>query len=105
MNTAVRVASIAEIPVGTALEVVAFDRVVAVYHTATGFFALDGVCPHAGGPLARGQVLDGEVACPWHGWRYELATGRNCVNPAIQARRFGVRVEGDDVWLEPPEGS
>jgi nitrite reductase (NADH) small subunit len=104
MTASVRVASVAEIPVGSALEVVAFDRVVAIYHTEQGFFALDGVCPHAGGPLAQGQVLDGEVACPWHGWRYELATGRNCVNPAIQARSFAVRVEGEDVLLDPPAG-
>ncbi|MFM8223010.1 MAG: Rieske (2Fe-2S) protein [Planctomycetaceae bacterium] len=102
MTASVRVASVAEIPLGTAREVVAFDRVVAIYHTEQGFFALDGVCPHAGGPLAEGQVRDGVVACPWHGWQYELATGRNCVNPAVQARSFGVRVEGDDVLLDPP---
>jgi hypothetical protein len=43
------------------------------------------VCPHLGGPLAEGTVEDGCVTCPWHGYRFDLRTGR-CVSgpPALR---------------------
>ncbi len=40
--------------------------------------ALDALCPHAGGPLERGQCSDGTVRCPWHGSRYQFTDGRLC---------------------------
>jgi len=33
-------------------------------------------CPHLEGPLFQGSVAHGEVTCPWHGWRFDLRTGR-----------------------------
>jgi phenylpropionate dioxygenase-like ring-hydroxylating dioxygenase large terminal subunit len=33
------------------------------------------VCPHRGGPLEDAAVEDGCVTCPWHGYRFDLATG------------------------------
>ena len=35
------------------------------------------VCPHLGGPLDDAPVEDGCVRCPWHGYRFDLRTGRN----------------------------
>ena len=37
---------------------------------------LDNACEHIGGPIVDGAITEGCVVCPWHGWRYELATGR-----------------------------
>jgi nitrite reductase/ring-hydroxylating ferredoxin subunit len=34
------------------------------------------VCPHLGGPLEAAAVEDGCITCPWHGYRYDLASGR-----------------------------
>jgi nitrite reductase/ring-hydroxylating ferredoxin subunit len=34
-------------------------------------------CPHMGGPLDECEVQDGEVVCPWHGYRFDLASGRS----------------------------
>ena len=33
------------------------------------------LCPHQLGPLAEGELKNGEVTCPWHGYRFSLATG------------------------------
>lgn len=33
------------------------------------------VCPHRGGPLERGEIVNGVVTCPLHGWGFCL-TGR-----------------------------
>lgn len=37
-------------------------------------FALRDVCPHRAAPLSRGRILeDGDVECPYHGWRFRPA--------------------------------
>ena len=97
---AVRVASVDQIPPGSSLEVVAGGRILAIFNVAGEFHALDGICPHAGGPLAQGRVVDGVVACPWHGWQYDLRTGQNCLNPRINAGCHRVTCEGDGVFVE-----
>lgn len=38
-------------------------------------YAMDETCAHAGAPLSKGKVVDGQIQCPWHGSRYELSTG------------------------------
>ena len=35
------------------------------------------VCPHLGGPLDVVPVEDGCIRCPWHGYRFDLRTGRS----------------------------
>ncbi|MDP9481855.1 MAG: Rieske (2Fe-2S) protein, partial [Chloroflexota bacterium] len=45
--------------------------------------ALHEQCAHAGGPLSGGRIVDGCVECPWHGSRFELATGRRRQGPTV----------------------
>lgn len=45
--------------------------------------AMHSVCAHAGGPLARGIVVDGCVECPWHGSRFQLRDGRLRRGPSV----------------------
>lgn len=47
--------------------------------------AIDAWCPHIDGPLWEGSARDGEISCPWHRWRYSLATGRCTWAPAGDA--------------------
>ena len=42
------------------------------------------VCPHRGGPLHDAPVEDGCVRCPWHGYRFDLRTGRNADGGALR---------------------
>ena len=48
---------------------------VAVFRNTGRFFAIDNRCPHMGFPLCKGQVHEGIVVCPWHHWKFDLATG------------------------------
>lgn len=102
MGQWVRVATVDEIPEGTGKECVAEGRIVAVYHTQGTFRALDGVCPHAGGPLAKGRLDGSIVTCPWHGWQFDVTTGRHCLNANLSQPCFAVKVEGSEVWVELP---
>ncbi len=51
--------------------------------------AIEDRCLHRGAPLSRGRVCDGQLHCPYHGWRYD-GEGRLREVPALAA---------------PPEGS
>jgi 3-phenylpropionate/trans-cinnamate dioxygenase ferredoxin subunit len=65
---------------GVAVEL--HGRAIALWRTGDEVFALDNLCPHFGSRLEDGRVKDGVLACPLHGARFELATGR-CRTPAL----------------------
>jgi len=47
--------------------------------------AIDAWCPHLDGPLWEGSTAKGQIACPWHGWRFSLRTGECVWAPAGDA--------------------
>jgi nitrite reductase (NADH) small subunit len=99
------VCEVAELPEGTGKECVVGDRVVAVFKLGEDVVALDGICPHAGGPLAQGMVRHEIVTCPWHGWQYHVRTGQHQLNPRICVATFGVVVADGKVYVELPDGN
>ncbi|MCC6626571.1 MAG: Rieske (2Fe-2S) protein [Chloroflexi bacterium] len=67
------------------------------------FHAFDATCPHKGGPLTGGRLEQGELVCPWHGYRYALATGANLApGDHTSVRLFPVRVRDGQVEVEIP---
>jgi nitrite reductase/ring-hydroxylating ferredoxin subunit len=96
----VTVARVVDVPPGQVRLVVVDGRAWALANVDGAFFALDNNCPHNGGPLARGE-LDGRVlTCPWHGWRWDVASGANrWPGTDWRAARVPVRVVGDSVQL------
>ncbi len=59
-------------------------------------YAIDNMCPHAGGSLSGGIVEDGCVVCPWHYWRFELATGALKGAPLVTIQTYPTRVLNRD---------
>ena len=102
MTRSIRVAAVDDVPPGTAKEVMAEEQVVALFNVDGQFYALDGVCPHAGGPLGEGTLRGTTVTCPWHGWQFDVTTGQTCLNQKIAHKCFPTRVEGPDVFVELP---
>ncbi|MEX0715672.1 MAG: Rieske 2Fe-2S domain-containing protein [Planctomycetaceae bacterium] len=97
-----RVATLAELPPGECREVVAAGRVIALFRVDDDVHAMDGVCPHAGGPLGQGTLEGCVVTCPWHGWQFDVTTGTHRLNDRITHPVFPVRIDGDDVFVELP---
>ncbi len=85
------------------MEVVISGRPYAVCNAGGTVHALDGTCPHAGGPLGQGALHDNWLVCPWHAWEYDCRTGENDFDPSIRVDTFPVRIEGDDIFIEVPE--
>jgi len=72
-------------------------RRVAVFRVEGRLHALDGTCPHRGGPLGEGTLSGSVVACPWHGWRFDVRTGQCLVAPGTTQPCFEVREEGGSI--------
>lgn len=66
-------------------------------------FALLDRCPHKGGPLSQGIVFGERVACPLHNWNIELDTGCAIAPDVGCTRKFSVKVEAGEVYLDAAE--
>jgi nitrite reductase/ring-hydroxylating ferredoxin subunit/uncharacterized membrane protein len=55
----------------------------AVVRNGEGILAVHAQCAHAGGPLAEGSLVDGQIQCPWHGSRFRLENGHVSRGPAM----------------------
>jgi len=95
-----KLCAVGDLPPGQSGEFVAGDRVVALYNVDGEFYALDGVCPHAGGPLGKGVLTGKRVTCPWHGWQFDVTTGTSCLTNNIRHEQFAVNVKDQTVWVE-----
>ena len=83
-----------------AMEVVFGTQIVAIFRVDGALYALDGMCAHQGGPIAEGNIQDGCVTCPWHGWQYELATGIQTINRKPLQKCFEVKEEDERIWIK-----
>ncbi|HXQ52670.1 MAG TPA: Rieske (2Fe-2S) protein [Stellaceae bacterium] len=93
-----------EIADGTCRRVMIEKRPVALVRCGDEVYALLDSCPHFGGPLSGGavSVKRREIACPWHRFRFHLASGASVTNPELLAQTFAVRVEGGEVLVSLP---
>jgi len=70
-----------------------------VVRTGDTVYALHAQCAHAGGPLPSGKLVDSCIECPWHGSRFELATGRRTRGPTtFDQPRYEVRAADGGGW-------
>jgi nitrite reductase (NADH) small subunit len=92
----------ADVPMLEGRSLWAGDRRIAVFRTPEGFRAIDGACPHAGGPLADGIVADRCVTCPLHGRRFDLLTGAD-LGDGAPVRTYEVLEYDGVLWLRAGE--
>jgi nitrite reductase (NADH) small subunit len=77
------------------------DGNIAVFRTADDkIFALLDRCPHKAGPLSQGIVHGETVTCPLHSWQIDLHSGEAKAPDVGCARRFPVKVESGNIFLE-----
>jgi nitrite reductase (NADH) small subunit len=95
----VTVARVEDVPPGTARLVKAGDRELALFNVEGEFYATQGQCLHLKGPLGDGELEGPVVTCPWHGWQYDVRTGENEFDRALQLETFEVVVENGDVKI------
>ena len=96
----VPVAKVEEIEPGTVKPVKAGEAEVAVARVGDEFYAVQGHCLHLKGPLGHGKLENHLLHCPWHGWTYDVRTGLNDFDHAIELQTFDVRVEEGEVAVD-----
>ncbi len=96
----IRIAAVDDCPPGQARELLAADRIVALYNVEGEFHVLDGICPHQGGPLGKGILAGCVVTCPWHGWQFDVTTGQHQSNRSLRHDRWAVKVEAGSVLVD-----
>ncbi len=77
--------------------------VVAVFRQNGELYAVDGICAHQGGPIAKGFVDQKCVTCPWHGWQYDISTGENMLTKRKMLRTFAVRERDGRIEIRSSE--
>lgn len=97
------------------------SREIGVFRVGDEFYAFRNRCIHQGGPVCEGLVI-GKVetvldetkrdlgrrfssermhlVCPWHAWEFDIASGECAADPRLRLRRFPVRVQDDQVFVE-----
>ena len=98
-----RVAALADVLPGRPRLVDAEGTRVVLVRVGDQVHALGDVCAHQGGPLSEGKLSGTRLACPWHGWMYDVRTGQ-CLFPARgdAVPSYRVRLDGADVIVDLP---
>jgi nitrite reductase/ring-hydroxylating ferredoxin subunit len=91
------------IPADRPLRVDLGGTAVALARVGEAVYAIGDVCAHRGARLSEGKLSGARLACPWHGWMYDVRTGQ-CTFPGRGAAvpSYPVRVENGRVWVELP---
>jgi nitrite reductase (NADH) small subunit len=98
----IKVGPLSQLPPGSVMPVDIGDRTFAVCNVAGELHALDGECPHAGGPLGEGAVHGSTLVCPWHAWEFDCRTGANDFDPDVIVATFPVKVEAGEILIDVP---
>ncbi len=95
------VCKVSDVAPGTVLKVeVEGLPALAVYNLGGTFYVTDDLCTHGQASLAEGYLEGNEIECPWHGGRFEIATGKPTCFPAVEpVTTYPVTVVGDDVCI------
>ena len=106
------VAAARDIPPGSRKLIEVAGRSIALFNVGGEFFAILDRCPHQGGSLCGGELIGlvesrepGEyrytrpseiLRCPWHGWEFDILTGRSIFNPhRTRVKAYDVTIEAD----------
>jgi nitrite reductase/ring-hydroxylating ferredoxin subunit len=117
--TSYLVAQASEIPPGSRKLVELGGRSIGVFNVEGHYYALRNSCPHQGAPLCLGSIQgtaeesrpgeyiwgrEGKILrCPWHGWEFDLTTGRSVFNPhRTRVRSYPVTVQDTPPESEDP---
>ncbi|MFD0958378.1 Rieske (2Fe-2S) protein [Paenibacillus chungangensis] len=109
------VATTEELPAGTYKIIQINGSSIGLYNVKGEYFAVSNYCPHQGAELCKGIVcgttLDSEVyefiygrdqeilRCPWHGWEFDLKTGKSLFSDKVRVRSYPVSVENGQISI------
>ena len=112
-----RVGPAAEIPEG-GVKIVSHGTVsIGVFRVEGKFYAIRNYCPHQGAQICLGRLHtthapsevgvfepalpDRVLRCPWHGWEFDVATGKGLYDARSRVKTYATRVDGEGmIWID-----
>ncbi len=85
---------------GQIIEIIIGGTAIAVANVGGQFHAISNTCAHAEGPLGEGSLDGAVVACPYHGWQYDVRDGSCLTNPQVKVASYPVQVVGAAVCVK-----
>ena len=114
----VDIGALADFPEGRIRIVEVEGREIGIANWRGTLYGLRNVCPHQYGPLCSGALvaslnaatrmpvaMDAQqdrpvVICAWHGWEFDVLTGRALCNQDVRVAVYTVTVSGDRIMLD-----
>ncbi|HEY3107777.1 MAG TPA: Rieske (2Fe-2S) protein [Chloroflexota bacterium] len=109
------VARVEDIPPGGRKILKVKGREVGVFNLDGTYYALKNVCVHQGARVCLGKVTgttlpskvyefkygrEGQILrCPWHGWEYDIKTGRSLFDEKVGVVAYPVTVEDGQIYV------
>lgn len=109
------VAKVSDVQPGQCLLVEVKRYSIGLYNVNGDYKAVLNICPHELAPVCRGRLSgttlpsepgeyrwgkEGEIlACPWHGWEYDLQTGKMLADERVRLRMYPVEVRDGTVYI------
>ena len=88
------------VPPGSIREVQVEQRTIALANVDGRFYAIENAFLHRSGPLGQGDLQGCVVSCPWHGWQYDVTSGRVTFNPEMKIATFPVELRDGEIWVD-----
>ena len=68
------------------------------------FHAIRNSCPHMEGPVGKGKIWENtkriNISCPWHGWKFELESGRSASHNSCSLQRYDLLIDDGEIFLK-----
>lgn len=96
----IAVAMVSEVPNFGKKIVTVSGREVLLINSKGTVYAFENECPHQGAPMGGAVVKDTYLACPRHGYRFNLHDGRCNEHPEYTLATYPVTIEGDQIFIE-----
>jgi 3-phenylpropionate/trans-cinnamate dioxygenase ferredoxin subunit len=99
------IAPVDELPNGERIFVEIDGATIVLFNVAGNLFAIADLCSHDDGPLGDGDLENGhEIACPRHGARFDIRTGKVLSYPAVEdIPAYPVRTRDGEIEIGLPK--
>jgi nitrite reductase/ring-hydroxylating ferredoxin subunit len=96
-----------------------------VFRIGKKLVAYKNECPHFGGPVCQGKIFNQteellgadktsrglrfssvrNIVCPWHGYEFNIETGRHPGDPSVRLESIDVAVRDSRIYLQVPDAA
>ncbi|OUL32402.1 hypothetical protein BV372_19200 [Nostoc sp. T09] len=99
-STWIRVATVDKIPKAGVLAVKVAGTSLILYRQGINIRCYHNTCTHLGATLDEGQVENGIITCPAHGFQYRLESGECVTVPGVSLQSYPLQIKEDKVFVQ-----